>query len=76
MNFHRILKEYLRDFDLEMIVLVETIVSGAQADDVVRKVSFPNSHRIEAKGFSREFGFFGRTAWRWRLSLINFNLFI
>lgn len=52
MNFHKVLKDYLRDFDPELVVLVETKVSGSQAKDVVWRINLPNSHRIEAKGYS------------------------
>lgn len=31
-NFHRFLKEYLREFDLDIVVLVETRTSGNKAD--------------------------------------------
>lgn len=51
-KFHRVLKEYLRDFDFEVVVLVETRVSGPVADKVIRSVGIPNSHRVEARGFS------------------------
>lgn len=50
LNFHRILKEYLRDPDL--VILMETRVSVAQADDIIRRIGMPNSHKIKAKSFS------------------------
>ncbi|KAG8486814.1 hypothetical protein CXB51_020359 [Gossypium anomalum] len=43
-NFHRFLKEYLREFDLGVVVLVETRISGVKADKVIKNI---------ACGFSR-----------------------
>ncbi|KAH1083972.1 hypothetical protein J1N35_023733 [Gossypium stocksii] len=49
---HRYLREYMREFSLNMIALLETRVSGLKADWVVRKTRFEYSHRIEARGYS------------------------
>lgn len=46
------LKEYLREFNPDIIVLVETIISGPKAVNVIRRIGFSNSHRVEARGFS------------------------
>lgn len=51
-RFHRVIKEYLRDFDPKMVILVETKVSGIQAGSVNKRIRLTNSHRVEAKGFS------------------------
>ncbi|KAG8472266.1 hypothetical protein CXB51_034472 [Gossypium anomalum] len=51
-KFHRFLKEYLRDFDPDIVILVETRVSGRKADCVVGKIGLPYSYRIEARGFA------------------------
>ncbi|PPD84828.1 hypothetical protein GOBAR_DD18234 [Gossypium barbadense] len=37
-NFHRFLKEYLREFDPRVVVLVETRVSGVKADKVIKNI--------------------------------------
>lgn len=52
LKFHRFLKEYLRDFDLDIVVLVEIRVNELRADNVIKSIGFPNSHKVEAMGFS------------------------
>ncbi|KAH1108355.1 hypothetical protein J1N35_012123 [Gossypium stocksii] len=52
-NFHRFLKEYLREFDLRVVVLVETRVSRVKVDKVIKNIGMVNSHRVETCGFSR-----------------------
>lgn len=47
-----LLKEFLRDFDPEVVVLVETRISGLRADNVIKGIVLSNSHRVEAHGFS------------------------
>lgn len=51
-NFHKLMKEYLHDFDPDLEVLVETKLSGVQANRVVKSIGMPKSHKVEAKGFS------------------------
>lgn len=51
-KFYRILNEYLREFNPELVVLVETKVSGVIAENVIRSIGLPFSHRVEAKQFS------------------------
>lgn len=46
------MKEYLREFDPDVVVLVETRVSGFRANRVVQSIGFSFSHRVEARGFS------------------------
>lgn len=51
-KFHRILKEYLRDFEPDVVVLVKIRISGLRADSVIKGIKMPHSHRVEAQGFS------------------------
>lgn len=46
------LKEYFRDFNPNVVMLVETRISGLKAKSVVKSIRMPNSHRVEARGFS------------------------
>lgn len=48
----QILKEYLQEFDPDIILLVESRVSGFKADRVIRSIRMLISHRVEATGFS------------------------
>lgn len=50
-RFHRCWKKYLRDFDSDVVILVETRVSGCTTACVVRRIGFSNSYRIEACGY-------------------------
>ncbi|PPS03183.1 hypothetical protein GOBAR_AA17470 [Gossypium barbadense] len=38
LNFQRLLKEYVRDFDPGVVVLVETRISGVKADKVIKNI--------------------------------------
>ncbi|TYI87927.1 hypothetical protein E1A91_D04G170700v1 [Gossypium mustelinum] len=59
-KFHKFLKEYLRDFYPNVVLLVETRVSGFKAKCVIKKIGLPNSHKVEASGF------FGRVWILWK----------
>ncbi|KAK8617514.1 hypothetical protein V6N13_080426 [Hibiscus sabdariffa] len=45
-------KQFLRDYKPNVILFVEPRISGRRADSVIAALGFPNSHRIEAAGFS------------------------
>ncbi|MBA0583364.1 hypothetical protein Gorai_014224, partial [Gossypium raimondii] len=45
-------EEYLRDFDLDVVVLIETRASGIKAECVVKNIGLSNSHKV-ANGFWR-----------------------
>lgn len=50
--FCSILKEYRRDYNLDLVALYETRISGARANSVVSKIGFEYSFRVEATGFA------------------------
>ncbi|KAK8366933.1 hypothetical protein V6Z12_A02G151500 [Gossypium hirsutum] len=50
-KFPCIFREYNMDFRLDIIGLLEPKVSGRKADDIIAKLGFQHSHRIEAKGW-------------------------
>lgn len=39
-QFHRILKDYNREFDFDIIVLLESSVSGVKANGVIKNFEF------------------------------------
>ncbi|GMI89723.1 hypothetical protein HRI_002641600 [Hibiscus trionum] len=45
-------RQFLRDSRPDMVVFVEPRISGRNANAVIASLGFPNSHRVEAKGFS------------------------
>ncbi|KAG8488864.1 hypothetical protein CXB51_016750 [Gossypium anomalum] len=51
-KFHRIFQEYYREHSPDIISLLETRVSRSKAAKIIAKLGFPNSHRVEAIGFS------------------------
>lgn len=59
-KFQKFLKEYLHDFDPNVVVLVETRVSGFKEKCVTKKIGLLNSHKVEASGF------FGRVRILWK----------
>ncbi|XP_028796894.1 uncharacterized protein LOC114752327 [Neltuma alba] len=51
-KFYRVLKSLLQGYKPDVVVLVEPRISGAKADQVIRKIGYQNSHRVEAVGYS------------------------
>lgn len=51
-RFHNFMAEYRRDCGPNVTCLFGTMVSGIHANGIIRKLSFANSFRIEARGFS------------------------
>lgn len=47
-KFCRVVKDYLVDYEFEIASFLETRVSGPKADDIILKLGFDFSHRIEA----------------------------
>ncbi|KAK8598764.1 hypothetical protein V6N13_094724 [Hibiscus sabdariffa] len=45
-------RQVLRDYKPDLVVFVEPRISGRKADSVIASLGFPNSHRVEAAGFS------------------------
>lgn len=52
LKFHRFLKEHLRDFYPDVVMLVETRISGLRVDKVIKCIGMSYFHRVKAKGFS------------------------
>jgi len=51
-RFLNILKELIRKYDPTIMVLVETKISGRQAEEVCKKIGFDGQFRVDAQGFS------------------------
>ncbi|KAK8617450.1 hypothetical protein V6N13_080366 [Hibiscus sabdariffa] len=45
-------RQYLRDVRPDLVVFVESRISGRKADAIIASLGFPHSHRVEASGFS------------------------
>lgn len=56
LKFHRVAKEYLRDFDPVMVILVETRVSGAQANLMIKRLECLIQIEWKLRAFSVVFG--------------------
>lgn len=52
-KFIRAFREYKRDFNPDIMCLLELRVSGKKANDIINKLGLFYSHRVEAVGFSR-----------------------
>ncbi|TYI33223.1 hypothetical protein ES332_A04G118200v1 [Gossypium tomentosum] len=50
-NFGRIMNEYLRKLNPQVVVLMETQISGSKIDKAIRSIGLPYSHQLEAVGF-------------------------
>ncbi|MBA0842418.1 hypothetical protein Goarm_002242 [Gossypium armourianum] len=51
-NFGRIMNEYLRELNLQVVVLMETQISGIKTDKAIRSIGLPYSHQVETVGLS------------------------
>lgn len=51
-GFHRTLQSLLQGYKPDILVLVEPRIVGVQADKAIRRIGYPFSHRVEARGFS------------------------
>ncbi|MBA0618349.1 hypothetical protein Godav_027711, partial [Gossypium davidsonii] len=52
-RFQNFVKEYKREFSLDLISLFETHVSGQRVDGIIGKLGYQNSFKIEASDFFR-----------------------
>lgn len=50
--FNKFVKEYCVEYKPDILSLVETRISGNNADRVIKKLCFEISHRIKARGFA------------------------
>lgn len=50
-RFHRTFKQYMRDYQLEVVAVLEQRISGDSANGVIRKLNFNFSFRVEVDGF-------------------------
>ncbi|KAK8635993.1 hypothetical protein V6N13_004704 [Hibiscus sabdariffa] len=51
-KFISMMKQFLRDSQPDLVVLVEPCISGRNTDSVIHSLSFLHTHRIKASGFS------------------------
>lgn len=51
-SFPRVMREYMCDLNPNMVVLIETRVSGAIVNRVISNLGMPKSHKVEAREFS------------------------
>ncbi|MBA0572262.1 hypothetical protein Golob_002616 [Gossypium lobatum] len=51
-NFGRTMNEYLRELNLQVVVLMETQISGIKTNEAIRSIGLPYSHQVETMGFS------------------------
>ncbi|KAJ4831613.1 hypothetical protein Tsubulata_014831 [Turnera subulata] len=51
-KFARLCRDLRRDHKPEVMAIFEPRISGRKAEQVIQKLRFPNSHRIEARGFA------------------------
>lgn len=49
MNFHKIMEEYLHDFNPFFVVLFEIRVSKVHANSIIKIIGMPKSLRVKAK---------------------------
>lgn len=51
-RFQSFVKEYCKEFSPSLLYLLETQISGVRANNVIAKLGFVNSFRVEANGFA------------------------
>lgn len=52
-RFHSFIREYSKEFVIDLLCLFETRISGKRADEILGRLDFQNSFISEAHGFSR-----------------------
>ena len=67
-RFLNTLKELIRKYDPTILVLVETKISGRQAEEVCKKIGFDGQFRIDAQGFSGGIWLF------WKVQLVQIQI--
>lgn len=60
-KFPQILREYSKEFKLNILSLLEPRVSGFEADSIIEKLGLDRTHRVEAVGSREVFGLDGRS---------------
>lgn len=68
--FLRNLKQYVRNHDPGVVVLVETRVSSIRADVVLNPICFSKVARVDARGFSGGIWFF------WREDMVDIEILL
>lgn len=68
--FLRKIKQYVRNHDPGVVVLVETRVSSIRADVVLNRISFSKVARVDARGFSGGIWFF------WREDMVDIEILL
>ena len=51
-NFRRTMRCFIKQYKPNVLVILETRISGIKADRVIKNMGFGRSHQIEAEGFS------------------------
>lgn len=51
-SFHTLISDLKRKYGFSILILLETKISGEQADKVIRKLPFDGVFRVEANGFA------------------------
>ncbi|XP_028773891.1 uncharacterized protein LOC114730946 [Neltuma alba] len=51
-SFYSVLKSFIKEHKPYLLVLVEPRISGEVASRAIKRIGLPNSHRVEASGFS------------------------
>ncbi|KAK8670275.1 hypothetical protein V6N13_105033 [Hibiscus sabdariffa] len=58
-KFITTVKQFLRNSQPDLVVLVEPRISGRKADSIIHSLGFPQSHQVETSSFSGKFGLCG-----------------
>lgn len=51
-SFPRLIQEIKTNYKVQVLIILEPRVSGQRADNIIAKMGYGNSYRIEAEGFS------------------------
>lgn len=51
-NFHNMVRDFVRIYNLDFVAILEPRVSGARADAIIKKIGLTEGARVEARGFA------------------------
>lgn len=51
-SFPRLIQEMKANYRIKVLIIIKPRVSGSRADNIIARMGYDKSHRVEAMGFS------------------------
>lgn len=59
-HFPCLIQDLKMKHDIQVLIITEPQISGRRADNIIKKMGYSSSYRVEAVAFQEEFGFCGK----------------